>query len=92
MQLIFTIIENKFKNFVKNNIEIFQGMDYNEIINIANYVADDVTMFGYTICSTDMLKAPYDITYIEKKAGMAEDFYVFFNHNMDKIYTHNTAE
>lgn len=88
MQLIFDIIEDKFKDFVKNNIKIFESMEYNEIINITK----KDKRYNHDLCSMAMLVEPYNISYFGKRTGVEGDFYIFLNYDMDKVYTYNTAE
>jgi hypothetical protein len=87
-QLIFVIIENKFRSFVSDNAKIFESMEYNEIINITN----ENKILGHSLCSINMLREPFNITYLGKKTGGEGDFYIFFDYNMDKVYTHYAVE
>lgn len=87
-QPIFVIIENKFKSFVKNNAKIFENMEYNKIINITN----EDKILGHTLCSINMLREPFNITYLGKKSFVEGPLYCFFDDNMNKVYTHHAIE
>lgn len=89
MQKIHEIIDEKFKEFAKNNHEIFSNLGYGEIVKITG---SDKKIKGHDLCSLDMLEDPFNIAYFGKLEGIEGNFLIFINENMEKVYSYYDVE
>lgn len=83
-QPVYTVIDEKFEDFVANNTQMLEDMPYNEIINVAN--KDRANEFYFT--SSGLLKEPFKVSFIGKMSSGEDDIYVFFDNEMNRSYTY----
>ena len=88
MQIIHKIINKKFEDFSKYNEGIFDVMDYGQIIPVNK----DTVFRRHRMHPLDMFNSPFNIAYFGKQDGGEGDFHIFFDKNMDKLYSYFTAE
>lgn len=83
-QEIYKIIDKKFESFVNNNKAIFFDMEIGEIVKIN----DSEIVIGHHLCSIDMLDVPFNVAYFGKLDGSEGPLLLFFNKEMEKIYSY----
>lgn len=77
--LAYKIVDDLFMGFVKNNRSFLEKMKEGEIRKIVK------KMQG--ICAFDVFEYPWNVTHVGKIDGGEGWLYMFFNDDLDKIYT-----
>lgn len=83
-QKIYKIIDKKFESFINNNRTIFSDMKIGEIVK----VNDSEIVKEHFLCSKDMLDAPFNVAYFGKLDSSEGSLLLFFNKEMEKIYSY----
>ena len=88
-QPIHDAIDSEFESFVNNNRDWINEMKDGEIRRLdPNVVKVLVDGEHYTVCSTNLLKDPFDVRYVGLRGGGEGNIIVFLDGAMNRIFSY----